>query len=135
MGVSEIFPSMACGGTDAGVSEVVGTVLMVAIMTILAGIVASMLFAIQMPEEPKTVVVTATRSGDTITFINYGGPDLREVSEIRCWIGGVNPGNPNVVLGASAGAVATYQIEDKTRVLVVVKYAGDRSKVLLDKML
>jgi len=126
---------MTCAGTDAGVSELVSTILMVAVVVILAAIVGSLVFGMKMPEEPKTVVVTATRSGDTVTFTNFGGADLGEVSEIRCWIGGVDPGNPSVVLDANTGATATYQIEGTTRVLVVVEFAGDRSQVLLDKTL
>jgi hypothetical protein len=50
--------------------------------------------------ESVIVVVTATRSGDTIAFTNHGGMDMDRVSEIKCWIGGTGPGNQNFPLDA-----------------------------------
>lgn len=126
---------MVHGGRDDGISETVSAILMVAVVIIMAAIAASMIFGIRLPEEPRTVVVTATRSGDTVTFTNFGGTSLGETSEIRCWIGGVDPANPSLLLGTDVGASATYLIEDTTRVLVVARFADDRSQILLDKTL
>ena len=122
-------------GTDieGGVSEVVSTILMVAVVVILAAIVASMVFGIGLPEEPKTVVVTAVRTGETITFTNYGGMDMNRVTEIRCWIGGVDPANDNFTLDARAGASETRPVLEPTRVVVVGTFVGNESWILLDK--
>ena len=76
----------------------------VAIVVALAVIVGSLVFWVEMPEEPRTVAVTATRSGDTVTFTNHGGTNMDRAVEIRCWIGGVGPGNDNVIPGTRAGA-------------------------------
>ncbi|PKL61022.1 MAG: hypothetical protein CVV31_13645 [Methanomicrobiales archaeon HGW-Methanomicrobiales-2] len=85
---------MAGADTEGGISEVVSVLLMVAVVVILAAIVGSLVFGIGFPEEPRTVVVTATRSGDNITFTNHGGMNMDRVSEIKCWIGGGGPGFP-----------------------------------------
>ncbi|WP_292727095.1 type IV pilin N-terminal domain-containing protein [Methanoculleus sp.] len=127
---------MVCGERDGGVSEVVSTILMVAVVVILAAIVGSLVFGMKMPEEPKTVVVTATRSGDNVTFMNHGGMNMDRVSEIKCWIGGVGPGNDNITLGTRAGATnVTCNVSDATRVVVVGTFVDNESLVLLDKTL
>lgn len=127
---------MAGADTDGGISEVVSTILMVAVVAILAAIVGSLVFGVEMPEEPKTVMVTATRSGDTITFTNHGGMNMDRVSEIKCWIGGVGPGNANVILGTQAGATnVTQPVPDATRVVVVGTFVDNESLILLDKTL
>ena len=125
---------MVCGERDGGVSEVVSTILMVAVVVILAAIVGSLVFGIRRPEEPKTVVVTATRSGDNVTFMNHGGMNMDRVSEIKCWIGGVGPGN-DIQLGTRAGATVTHNVSGTTRVVVVGTFVDNESLVLLDKTL
>ncbi len=52
-----------CGDTDGGISEVVGALLMVAVVVVLAAIAGTMVFGMELPGEPKTLVVTAMRSG------------------------------------------------------------------------
>lgn len=126
---------MTGAGKDAGISEVVSTILMVAVVAILGGIVASLVFGIGMPEEPKTVAVTATRSGDNVTFVVHGGMNMDRVSEIRCWIGGVGGTNDNFTLETRAGATNTSNIPDTTRVVVVGTFADNDSWILLDKTL
>lgn len=54
---------MVCGDTDGGISEVVGALLMVAVVVVLAAIAGTMVFGMELPGEPKTLVVTAMRSG------------------------------------------------------------------------
>jgi len=122
-------------GEDAGVSEVVSTILMVAVVAILGGIVASLVFGIGMPEEPKTVAVTATRSGDNVTFVVHGGMNMDRVSEIRCWIGGVGGTNDNFTLETRAGATGRRNVTAATRVVVVGTFADNDSWILLDKTL
>ena len=78
--------------------------LAVAIVVALAAIVGSLVFWVEMPEEPRTVVVTTTRSGDNVTFMNHGGMNMDRAVEIQCWIGGTGPGNDNVIPGTRAGA-------------------------------
>lgn len=126
---------MVCADTDGGISEVVSALLMVAIVVILAAIVASIVFGVELPDEPKAVAVTATRSGDTITFVNHGGMDTDRVAEIRCWIGGVDPANDNFALGAKSGAIETYTAPGAVRVVVVGKSIDNDSWILLDKTL
>ena len=110
-------------------------ILMVAVAVILAAIVASLVFGIGMPEEPKTVAVTATRSGENVTFMVHGGMNMDRVAEIRCWIGGVGEGNPNFTLDARAGATNTSSVPDATRVVVVGTSGDNKSWILLDKTL
>ena len=127
---------MAGADTEGGVSEVLSAILMVAVAVILAAIVASLVFGIGMPEEPKTVAVTATRSGENVTFMVHGGMNMDRVVEIRCWIGGVGPGNDNVILGTRAGATnVTGNVSGTTRVVVVGTFINNESLVLLDKTL
>ncbi|BBL68221.1 type IV pilin [Methanoculleus chikugoensis] len=126
---------MAGADTEGGVSEVVSTILMVAVVVILAAIVASMVFGIGLPEEPKTVMVTATRSGENVTFMVHGGMNMDRVTEIRCWIGGVGEGNVNFKLDVRAGATNTSSIPDATRVVIVGTSGDNKSWILLDKTL
>lgn len=126
---------MVCGERDGGVSEVVGTVLMVALVVAFAGIAGVMVFGIELPEEPKTLVVTATRSGDVITFMNHGGMNMDKVAEIHCWIGGVGQGNDNFTIDARAGATETYTSKEAVRVVVVGKFVDGESWIVLDKTL
>jgi flagellin-like protein len=106
-----IIPSMACKDRDGGVSEVVSALLMVAVVVALAAIAGSMVFGIGLPEEPRTLVVTATRSGDVITFTNHGGMNVDKVAEIRCWIGGVGQGNKDIELETWAGGDEDVYLE------------------------
>ncbi|MDV2482464.1 type IV pilin [Methanoculleus sp. Wushi-C6] len=126
---------MVRADTDAGVSEVVSTVLMVALVVIFAAVAASMIYGIQMPEEPKTVAVTAARSGETVTFMVHGGMNMDRVSEIRCWIGGVGGTNENFTLDCRAGAAESRNITDATRVVVVGTSVNNESWILFDKTL
>jgi len=126
---------MVCRDREGGVSEVVGTILMVAMVVILAAIAGSMVFGLELPEEPKTAVVTATRSGDVITFVNHGGMNMDRVSEIRCWIGGVGGANENFTIDARAGATETYTSKEAVRVVVVGRFVDNESWILLDKTL
>ena len=136
MGAPVIISSMAGADTEGGVSEVVGTILMVTVVVILAAIVGSLVFWVEMPEEPRAVVVTATRSGDNVTFTNHGGMNMDRVTEIKCWIGGVGPGNDNVILGTRAGATnVTCDVSGTTRVVVVGTFVDNESWILLDKTL
>jgi len=125
---------MAGADTEGGVSEVMGTILMVAVVVILAAIAASLVFGIGMPEEPRTVVVTATRSGDTIMFTNHGGMNMDRVVEIRCWIGGVDPGNDNFTLNRT-GESQLHSVPNATRVVVIGQLIGGESWIVLDKTL
>jgi len=129
----EIIPIMVCGEGDGGVSEVVSTVLMVALVVAFAGIAGMMVLGVELPGEPKTVVVTATRSGDAITFMNHGGMNMDKVTGIRCWIGGVDPANMNFPLGIQAGAINTSNAPGPTRVVVVGEFVDGESWILLDK--
>jgi hypothetical protein len=131
MRTPEIVLSMA--DTDTGVSEVESVLLMVAVVVILAAITASVVFGMQMPEEPKTVVVTATRSGDTVAFTNHGGMNMDRVAEIRCWIGGTSPGNDNFTIDARAGAFETRIVPDAARVVIVGKFVDNESWILFDR--
>lgn len=124
---------MVSGERDGGVSEVVSTVLMVALVVTFAAIAGVMVFGVEMPEEPKTVVVTATRSGDTITFMNHGGMNMDKVAEIRCWIGGVGQGNNEIELETRAGATATHTSKEAVRVVVVGRFVDNESWILLDR--
>ena len=125
---------MVCGDGEDGVSETVSVILMVAVAVILAAIVASLVFGIRMPEEPNTVVVTATRSGDNVTFTNHGGMNMDRVAEIRCWIGGVDPANDNFTLNR-AGETETRSAPGTTRVVVVGQLVGGEPWIVLDKTL
>jgi len=118
---------------DGGVSEVVSTVLMVALVVAFAGVAGMMVLGVELPGEPKTVVVTATRSGDAITFMNHGGMNMDKVTGIRCWIGGVDPANMNFPLGIQAGAINTSNAPGPTRVVVVGEFVDGESWILLDK--
>jgi hypothetical protein len=133
MRTPEIVLSMA--DTDTGVSEVESVLLMVAVVVILAAITASVVFGVQMPEEPKPVVVTATRSGETITFTNHGGMNMDRVAEIRCWIGGTGQGDENFTLDIRAGAFETRIVPDAARVVVVGSFVDNESWILFDKTL
>jgi len=126
---------MACRDREDGVSEVVSTILMVAMAVILAAIAGSMVFGMELPEEPKTVVVTATRSGDVITFMNHGGMNMDRVAEIKCWIGGVGQGNDNFTIDARAGATETHTSKEAVRVVVVGRFVDSESWIVLDKTL
>ena len=126
---------MVCRDREGGVSEVVGTILMVAMVVILAAIAGSMVFGLELPEEPKTAVVTATRSGDVITFVNHGGMNMDRASEIRCWIGGVGGANENFTIDVRAGATETYTSKEAVRVVVVGRFVDNESWILLDKTL
>jgi hypothetical protein len=126
---------MAGAGKDAGISEVMSTILMVAVVAILGGIVASLVFGIGMPEEPKTVAVTATRSGDNVSFVVHGGMNMDRVTEIRCWIGEVGGTNENFTLDCRAGATGSRNVTAATRVVVVGTFVDNDSWILLDKNL
>ncbi len=119
---------------DSGISEVMGVLLMVAIVAVLAGIAGAMIFGVEMPEEPKTLAVTVTRSGDVITFMNHGGMHVDRVAEIRCWIGGVGQENPVIELGTRAGAMQTYVSKEAVRVVVVGRFVDGGSWILFDRM-
>jgi len=122
-------------GTDSGISEVVSVLLMVAIVVALAAITASTVMGVQMPEEPKPVVVTAVRSGETITFTNHGGMNMDRAVEIRCWIGGTGPGDENFTLDTRAGAFEARVVPDPARVVVVGRFEDNESWILVDKTL
>jgi len=125
---------MECTDTEDGISEVVGTLLVVALVVAFAAVAISMISGTEMPDEPKTVAVTVIRSGDTVTFTNHGGMNMDRVSEIRCWIGGVESGNENFTLEARVGATRTYTVEEMTRIVVIGKFAGNESWILFDEM-
>ncbi|WP_292367042.1 MULTISPECIES: type IV pilin N-terminal domain-containing protein [unclassified Methanoculleus] len=120
--------------TDGGISEVVSVLLMVAIVVALAAITASTVLRAQMPEEPKRVVVTATRSGEAIAFTNHGGMNMDRVTEIRCWIGGTGPGDENFTLDTRAGATGTRVVPGAARVVVVGRFEDKESWVLVDRV-
>ena len=124
---------MVCKDRDGGVSEVVSALLMVALVVAFAGIAGVMVFGIELPEEPKTLVVTATRSGDVITFMNHGGMNMDKVAETHCWIGGVDPANKDFLLGIQAGATETHTSKEAVRVIVVGKFVDGESWIVLDK--
>lgn len=126
---------MAGADIEGGVSEVLSTILMVEVVVTLAAIVASLVFGIGLPEEPKTVVVTATRSGDNVTFIVHGGMNMDRITEITCWIGGTDPENENFTLETRAGATKSWSVPDATRIVVVGKFEDNESWILVDKTL
>lgn len=126
---------MECTDTEDGISEVVGTLLVVALVVAFAAVAISMISGTEMPDEPKTVAVTATRSGENVTFMVHGGMNLDRVTEIRCWIGGVGEGKENFTLDARAGATNTSSVPGATRVVVVGRFADNASWILLDKTL
>src|SRR5690554_6325985 len=125
---------MECTDTEDGISEVVGTLLVVALVVAFAAVAISMISGTEMPDEPKTVVVTVIRSGDTVTFTKHGGMNTDRVSEIRCWIGGVESGKENFAVEARVGATRAYTVEEMTRIVVIGKFAGNESWILFDEM-
>lgn len=121
-------------GREDGISEVVSAILIVAVAVILAAIVASLVFGVGMPEDPKIIAVTATRSGDNITFMNHGGVGMDRVVEIRCWIGGVESTNDNFTLN-KVGASETRIVPETTRVVVIGQFVDSEPWIVLDKTL
>ena len=119
---------------EDGISEVVSAILIVAVVAILAAIVASLVFGVGMPEDPKIIAVTATRTGDNITFTNHGGVGMDRVVEIRCWIGGVEPTNKNFLLN-QVGASETWNVPETTRVVVIGQFVDSEPWIVLDKTL
>jgi len=119
---------------EDGISEVVSAILIVAVVAILAAIVASLVFGVGMPEDPKIIAVTATRTGDNITFTNHGGVGMDRVVEIRCWIGGVESTNQNFLLN-QVGASKTLNVPETTRVVVIGQFVDSEPWIVLDKTL
>jgi len=119
---------------EDGISEVVSAILIVAVVAILAAIVASLVFGVDMPEDPKIIAVTATRTGDNITFTNHGGVGMDRVVEIRCWIGGVESTNQNFLL-SQVGASKTLNVPETTRVVVIGQFVDSEPWIVLDKTL
>jgi len=123
-------------GLDCGdaVSEVLSTILMVAVVILLAAIVGSLVFGVWPPAEPSITMATATRSGEDITFMVHGGMDLERVMNITCWIGGPEAGNEEVPLEVKVGYSETRHVPDPTRIVIVGTYPDGNSMVLFDKV-
>jgi len=83
--------------------------------------------------ESLIVVVTATRSGETITFTNHGGMNMDRAVEIKCWNGGTGPGNDNFTIDARAGAFETRIVPDAARIVVVGRFGDNESWILVDR--
>ncbi len=60
---------------------------------------------------------------------------MDRVAEIKCWIGGVGQGNPDIELETRAGAMATHTSKEAVRVVVVGKFGDGESWIVLDKTL
>ncbi|HOI13157.1 MAG TPA: type IV pilin N-terminal domain-containing protein [Methanoculleus sp.] len=121
---------------DGGVSEVVSVILMVAMTVILAGIIASLILGITMPEEPKKVVVTAERQGSSIVFTNYGGNDINKVVSIACWINGTDAIHyDQVSLPVATGSSVINDNASATgpdRAIVIATFEDGTASVVLD---
>jgi flagellin-like protein len=135
----EIIPSMEYRDREGGVSEVVSTILMVAMAVILAGIVASLVLGMTMPEEPKKVMVTADRQGSSIIFTNHGGSDINKVVSIACWINGTDSTRyDQVSLPVATGSSAANNNASAAgpdRVIVIVTFEDGTASVVLNKEL
>ena len=130
---------MVCRDRDDGISEVVGTILMVATAVILAAIVASLVLGVTMPEEPKKVMVTADRQGGSIIFTNHGGSDINKVVSIACWINGTDSTRYDQVSlpVATGSSVANNNASaaGPDRVIVIATFEDGTASVVLNKEL
>lgn len=121
---------------DDAVSEVLGTVLIVAVTVIVAAVLASITSGFAWVPDFTANAVVAERSGTDIIFTNYGGGGTGDFQEIRCWINGTTPCEYNcVLLGTQPGSTAVnrYASTGPDRVIVVGISCDGTRHVLLDR--
>jgi len=120
--------------SDEAVSEVIGTVLVVALVVIFASISAAFIFgSIGEQEEMKVVCISGTaNSNGTATFTVQGGGDLPQVENITARY---SDGSSEEVFGSSPSpgdSATTGRVVTGERVILVGYFDDDAQQMIYD---
>jgi len=132
---------MANNRKDQAVSEVMGTILMVALVVILAAVIGALVFGmVGNLQETKVVGVTATRNIEGFVTVSYNGADKADQLywmnvSINGNIGkelGTFEGTTPVDVGNTSNSAAVTPGSD--HVIVVAHFSDGTEQVVLDTM-
>jgi len=122
---------------DSAVSEVIGIILIVVIVTVLASLTALFVYGfLQNVDKPYIVDLTVKRiNPNTIEILNNGGPDLADLNPIDGFTVTINGNNSTVVSGAltnSVGSSATYTANVGSHIIITGSFKDNKKHLLLD---
>jgi FlaG/FlaF family flagellin (archaellin) len=127
---------------ECAVSEVMGSVLMVALVVILAAIIGSMVFGlVGNLQETKVIAVTAVRSNATAISITYnGGERTDQLNWLNITVNGaIRPSlgtfGSTTPLRVGNSTTVTGNTSGNDRVIVVGNFADGTQQVVLDTIL
>jgi len=120
---------------EEAVSPVIGVILMVAITVILAAVIAAFVFGMAGNiSSSKTVAVTATHNGDTITATLAGGADVGLLSALTMTVNGVDADTDftTFTVGSQASDTTSVASGNQNHVVVTATFTDGTSQVVLD---
>jgi len=127
--------------SESAVSEIIGTILIVALTVIMASIVAAYMFGMLNNVTPtKMVAATAEQTDSTHILVTYrGGPDHGSLANLTIlWPSGVSQtvDFPKVgdVYTATNFAAPLNVTSGKDHVVVSARFANNMSQVILDTL-
>ena len=131
---------MTINHNDEGISAVMGTILMVVIVTVLASITALSMF-IYLQNVNNTYLISLTMNQvdlTTIQITNHGGPNINDLdssvtSPFIVYVDTVvTAPNPPTQLTASVGSYANYPAHKGQHVEVVGLFQGNKKGIIYD---
>lgn len=131
---------MTINNSDEAVSAVIGTILMVVIVTVLASITALSMF-IYLQGVNNTYLISLTQDRvdpTTIQITNQGGPNINDLdtsvaSPFIVYIDTVvTAPNPPTQLTASVGSYANYPAHTGQHIEIVGLFQGNKKGIIYD---
>ena len=119
---------------DDAVSPVIGTILMVALVVILAAVIGALVFGLAGNlQKTKIVAVTASSAADWITITYDGGQDASQVSNLSLFFDGTLVGETDATPAVGDSWPVTGVPAGPHHISVVGKFKDGSEQVVLDK--
>ena len=124
---------------DSAISEVIGVILLVAIVTIIASLTALFVFGfLQGVSKPDIISFTVTRiDPQTIEILNNGGPNLADLKTSSNYltvnINGINSTPINGTMDNTVGSIAYYHASIGSQVQIIGLFNDDQNHMLLEQ--
>jgi FlaG/FlaF family flagellin (archaellin) len=122
---------------DSAVSAIIGTILMVVLVTILASVTALFVYQyLQSINQPEMISFSVTRlNPQTIEIFNNGGPSLNNLktnTSITVEINGADANSTSGELDSTAGSIAYYTANTSAQVTIIGLFNDDKNHVLFE---
>jgi flagellin-like protein len=124
---------------ENAVSEVMGTILMVALVVILAAIIGAFVFGmVGSVQDTKVISVTATRINETyLSLTFYGGDRADQVLWMNVSINGIPRGSIGTIGGTNPVRIGNSTLfsgatSSNTQVIVIGAFTDGSQQVVLD---